>query len=328
MLGMKLIAGSGRSGTTWILDSLAKANGLRPVFEPLHPYVSEVGNRYAHRALKAADCCPDLEHFLAEVIAGRALPLWTRYRRQIRWLVPPPAEFSTRHDAGRTVRRWGKLFRDLPELFIATRRKHPLVKCIRANLMLDWLVRGQGCRVVLIVRHPAAVIESELRASWNADFALDRFSKNKTLHELTNGRYLRLLGDRLSPIEGLAARWVVENQWVVEQAAESGVCVVHYEHLRSSPESTWPVVIRALDVERAPDPELLAIPSQQSSPQSADPEPLSRRTRWLKALSTDQLAAIQGVLDSVECDLYSVAGPEPREAPCPVVRAAAAGAQT
>src|SRR6185436_11419126 len=107
MLGMKLIAGSGRSGTTLILDSLAKANGLRPVFEPLHPYVSEAGNRYAHRALRASDDCPDLEQFLEEVVAGRALAFWTRYRRQVRWLVPPPSEFSTRQDAGRTVRRWG-----------------------------------------------------------------------------------------------------------------------------------------------------------------------------------------------------------------------------
>ena len=94
MRGMKLIAGSGRSGTTWVLDSLAKANGLRPVFEPLHPHVSEVGNRYAHRALRASDPCPDLEQFFSEVVAGRALPLWTQYRRQIRWLLPPPAEAS------------------------------------------------------------------------------------------------------------------------------------------------------------------------------------------------------------------------------------------
>jgi len=40
MHGMKLIAGSGRSGTTWVLDALADANDLRPVFEPLHPMVS------------------------------------------------------------------------------------------------------------------------------------------------------------------------------------------------------------------------------------------------------------------------------------------------
>jgi hypothetical protein len=320
---MKLIAGSGRSGTTWVLDSLAKTNGLRPVFEPLHPHVSEVGNRYAHRALRASDSCPDLEQFFAEVVAGRALPLWTRYRRQIRWLLPPPAEFSTWQDAGRTVRRWGKLFRDLPELFIAARRKHPLVKCIRANLMLDWLVRSQGCLVVLIVRHPAAVIESELRASWNSDFALDRFSKNKTLHELTSGRYLPLLGRKLSAVEGLAARWVIENQWVVEQSAQIGVSVVHYEQLRSSPDSTWPIVIQALGIERAPSPALLDVPSQQSSPRSANAEPLSRRTRWLRTLSTAQLAEIQGVLDCVECDMYSIAGPEPRATSRAVARAAA-----
>src|SRR5262245_48320131 len=101
MHGMRLIAGSGRSGTTWVLDALATANDLRPVFEPLHPHLSRVGDRYAHRALTAEEQHPDLEEFLAGVCAGRGIPLWTKYRRQGRWLMPPPSQFTTRRDAGR-----------------------------------------------------------------------------------------------------------------------------------------------------------------------------------------------------------------------------------
>ena len=61
---MRLIAGSGRSGTTWVQDALAAANDLRPVFEPLHPAVSEIGARYAYRALSRNDEHPELQRFL------------------------------------------------------------------------------------------------------------------------------------------------------------------------------------------------------------------------------------------------------------------------
>jgi hypothetical protein len=311
MRGIRLIAGSGRSGTTWVLDALATANDLRPVFEPLHPYVSSVGNRFAHRALTAEEQHPELEDFLARVCAGRFIGLWTKYRRQGRWLLPPPQDFWTRRDAGRTYRHWIKFLREIPQLAVASRRRVPVVKCIRANLMLDWLARGQGWRVVLIIRHPGAVIESELRASWDARFALDRFTKDERLHELTGGRYRELLQRTLTPIEALAARWVVENQWTSELAGKSGYQVVHYEHLRSDAGSAWKQILDALGLERAPNHALLDRPSQQSSKEDNGAERASRRTRWQQALTSEQIAAVQRVLDEVGCDMYSMSGPEP-----------------
>jgi len=311
MRGIRLIAGSGRSGTTWVLDALAAANDLRPVFEPLHPYVSQVGNRFAHRALTAEDPLPELEDFLERVCAGRFIRLWTKYRRQRRWLLPPPRDFSTRRDVGRAYRHWIKFLREIPQLTVASRRQVPIVKCIRANLMLDWLARGQGWRVVLMIRHPGAVIESELRASWDARFALGRFARDERLHELSGGRYRKLLQRPLTPIEALAARWVVENQWTSELAEKSGYKIVHYEHLRSDPGNSWKQILDALGLERAPSNELLEQPSQQSSREVGGGERVSRQTRWQGALTPEQIAAVQNVLDEVGCDMYSMSHPEP-----------------
>lgn len=314
MHGMRLIAGSGRSGTTWILDSLATANGLRPVFEPLHPNVSDVGNKYAHRALVAGSDHPELERFLVDVCAGRTAAMWTKYRRQRTWLLPPPDRLSSRHDVGRVYRHWSKLLRDLPELIAASRRHIPIVKCVRANLMLDWLVRSQSARVVMVIRHPAAVIESELRGSWNANFALERFRSDSVLHEVTQGRYVDFLNRRMTRVEALAVRWVVENQWVSERAKSCGHAVVHYEHLRASPERTWQTVTNALGLDRVPGADLLARPSQQSSTGKGGEVILDRRTRWQQSLSRDQLAEIQGVLDRAQCGMYSMDDAEPH---CP-----------
>jgi hypothetical protein len=313
MTPIRFIIGSGRSGTTWVQDALAAANGLRSVFEPLHPYVSEVGARYAHKALAAGEEHPDLERFLVDVGAGRGPRLWTQYRQQLRWLLPPPSKFSTWQDAGRTWRYWGKFAREFPRMTLNGLRNDPLVKCIRANLMVPWIKRHLDSRVVFIVRHPGAVVESELRSSWNASFALDRFRRDKRLHELTHGRYLALLGRHLSPIQALAVRWVIENQWVLEAAAGNEFTVIHYEQLRSSDRGTWSLLCDALGLDNLPDIEFLIRPSQQSgSGRKAVPLELPKTPRWMGSLTLEQKTIVRRILDSVEFDRYSMDEAFPR----------------
>lgn len=238
MPGMRLIAGAGRSGTTWVQDALADANDLRPVFEPLHPWVSDIGAKYAHRALSADEDHPDLRQFMIDVCAGQRDQLWTRYRRQRRLLFPPPGKLASRDRLAVLYRYWEKFLKELPELRAASKRSAPLVKDIRTNLMLGWLSRQCGCRTVLIIRHPGAVLESEMRGHWNAVTVLDRFRNDRRLHELTAGRYRTLLARTLSPVEAMATRWVIENQWPLACASAHNVSVFHYEHLKSSPEES------------------------------------------------------------------------------------------
>lgn len=310
---MRLIAGSGRSGTTWVQDALAAANGLRPVFEPLHPYVSEVGKRYGHRALAAGDLHPELVAFWMDACAGRGPRLWTQFRQQWRWLFPPPAQFSTRRHAGRVARHWTKFVAEFPRMALDGLRRDPLVKCIRANLMLPWIARHLDCRIVLIVRHPGAVIESEVRSGWNAGYALERFRSDARLHELTDGRYAGLLARQLTQVEALAARWVIENQWVAEAAAADGISVIHYEELRSPDKGGWDRLCACLGLANRPDDGLLTQPSQQSGAGRANvPLEQSRVPRWMKGLTAEQAGQVQGVLDSVGYGDYVLEDANPR----------------
>jgi len=238
--------------------------------------------------------------------------LWMKYRQRGRWLFPPPAEFGSQRDAGRMYRNWGKFLREFPRLATAGLRREPLIKCIRANLMLGWLTHRANCRTVLVVRHPGAVIESELRGGWDAQFALDRFRSDSRLHELTGNRYQALLDRQLSPIEALAARWVIENQWVIESAPANRVTLVYYEHLTSAPDAEWRRIRSALDLAESPAPAIIARPSQQSSPRSsAASASTSNDPRWLRVLSREQVALVQDVLDQAQCDLYSMSFPWP-----------------
>lgn len=294
MSQLRLIAGSGRSGTTWVQDALALANGLRPVFEPLHPHVSMIGKTFAHRALAPENEQPELSTFLRAVCDGREIRLWTKYRCQRRWLFPPFDELWSFDDATHVYRRWRKFLGEMPQFALAAHRTEPLVKCIRANLMLGWLSRNVGCRIVLIVRHPAAVIESELRSAWKPEFALERFRSDTRLHEMTNDRYRPLLTRSLGHIEGLAARWTIENQWVIERAVESGITVVFYERLKASPATEWNVIRQALNLEHVPAESVFRRPSQQSAPtQSTATSNHTEPPNWMTALSSEQLARIR-----------------------------------
>jgi len=310
---IRLIAGSGRSGTTWIQDALATANRLRPIFEPLHPYASEIGNRYAHNAISADEDKPVLREFLIGVCAGCGPRLWTQYRQQARWLFPPLAKFRTRQDAGRCWRHWAKFLTEFPRMTLNGWRADPLVKCIRANLMLPWIARHLDCRIVLIVRHPGAVVESELRNGWNANFALERFRNDSRLHELTNGRYVSLLARPLNRVEALTARWVIENQWVAESATACGITVMYYERLRSSDGGEWSRLCSALDLQIVPNIDLLTPPSQQSGRQPASIALVqSKAPRWMAALSAEQRDSVRRILDAVAFVTYQMDDPLPR----------------
>ena len=323
---MRLIAGSGRSGTTWVQDALATANGLRPVFEPLHPAVSAVGERYAHRALAPDESHPELRRFLEAVCLGRNQDLWTTYRRQRRWLFPPREKFSTLSDAARVYRNWKRFLGDVPSLMRMSQGRVPLVKCIRANLMLGWLSRQFECSTVLLVRHPGAVIESKLQGYWNVQAVLAGFRGDAGFHELTGGRYHSLLNRDLSHVAAMAALWVIENQYAIEHAARDKVTVVHYECLTSRPTLEWQHICRALSLANVPPPKVIAKPSQQSSPAFSTSEAAAAAApRWMRSLSPEQLGQIQEVLDEVAFGLYTMSEPEPHLATHPQERNYATG---
>jgi hypothetical protein len=326
MPGMRLIAGSGRSGTTWVLDALATANKMRPVFEPLHPHVSMIGERYGHRALAPDELHPELQVFLEEVCAGYQERLWTQYRCQRHFLVPSPAELRTITEVKELAHRWRKFLKEAPGLAMMSTRREPLVKCIWANLMLGWLSQQCNFRIVLVVRHPGAVTESELRNAWSAKLALDRFRGDTRLHEMTNGRYLDLLKQKLTPIEELAAQWLIENQWAIETAPANGVTVVFFERLKSLRDSEWEQIQRAFDLPCMPDAAMLARPSQQTASQGSEIDASATgRPRWQRVLTYEQMSQVQRILDQAHFDLYSMADTEPREGSLDAALAGTAG---
>jgi hypothetical protein len=179
--------------------------------------------------------------------------------------------------------------------------------------MLGWIARQFDCRIAFLIRHPGAVIESEMRNAWDPTPALDRFRSDAALHQLTGGRYSGMLGRKLTHTQGLAVQWLIENQLAIEMAPAANVAVFFYERLRTASDSSWEQIRVALDLERAPDATVLAKPSQQTSPNKlAVQSPGTSSFTWRETMSQDQISEIQAVLDESEFDLYSMNDCQPQ----------------
>jgi len=127
-----LLAGSPRSGTTWCAELLRSAPGYLQLTEPLWNGLRRVraaglGDRTCAPPDEAR---PELARFFEELLRGR--PLFHG------WLTDD-------------------------SLADALRARRLLLKCIRANRLLPWLARNFETRgIVLLVRHPCAVISSAM----------------------------------------------------------------------------------------------------------------------------------------------------------------------
>lgn len=309
----RIILGSGRSGTTWVLDCLAQANGLRPVFEPLHQNESAVGSDFAYDVLTSGDSATRLEHYLEDIVSGRTHSRWIDYRAPRGLFSPRPRHFKSVDSTMRWLSDWRKYLRRRQQLRESVNRQECLIKCIRGNLMAGWFAGQLSFRTALIVRHPCAVVESQLRLgkTWDPSSVRRRYRDNSRLDALTNGRYRQLLMGDLSTIESLTLNWVIENQWPIERSADAGYSVHYYEDLVGGAESSWRRLCESLDLNRIPDAELLRRPSQQADVNSTPEATDFSVPGWKKRMSEKDLAKVQGILDSTNFMIYraDIAGP-------------------
>ena len=215
-----LVVGSGRSGTTWIADVIAKATNARIVFEPF--LASRKGNFVLAQSL------------LSRERVARNYPLY----------IPARAEFDKeRHEAierilrGRIRTFWSEM-EARPGIF-----PHRVVKDIRANLFLGFIAENwPGVRIILVLRNPYSVISSQLeRIAHRWDFEWDRADV------LSQGDLMKdwllpfstTIERAHTPVERLANRWCIETYVGLRHLkGRPTAWVVSYEGLSADP-SRW-----------------------------------------------------------------------------------------
>lgn len=263
-----VLAGSGRSGTTWLGNIIAASPHVDTIFEPLdRRRVPEAGSLPLRPYARREEESPQLEAYLRQVLRGRVSNEWV-------------------NRAGR--RPWGW---------------RTLVKTIRGTLLLDWIDRRYRPRIVYMVRHPAAVVLSRMKLGW--DTHLDELLAQPTLVANYLEPHLDRLNGLRQPLEEHAALWAVENLVPLRQLPKRGWVFCTYEQLVAAPEAQSRRILRALGLRFTPlHRRALARVSPMVRAESAILQRRDPLRAWQDELKPAEVAEILTIVHDLGVTLY------------------------
>ena len=207
-----LISGFYRSGTTFLMESLAEAKRRRTVFEPFCHQVPQALGLYAREVrIRSPEIFPIVQPlaqsskydaFFINTLRGRVQCEWTRNTRTpMGWL-----------------------------------RRQLLIKSVRANGALCYLKQRFGCQTINIRRHPLGIAASVSRLPRMRRVLLDEDNLRDILaREVLDNACLRALetcrNDPWKRLGFLIALSVYVPLLQADQAPQAAPIVVRYEDL-------------------------------------------------------------------------------------------------
>ncbi|NQT37457.1 MAG: sulfotransferase [Planctomycetes bacterium] len=271
------ITSSPRSGSTWLGELLSTIPDSGILFEPFkqEEVPEAVQARVDWDTLVEADGeAPEIRAYLDRVFRGRALNKFTAQYIEHRRLRP--------------VRTW-------------------IVKFVRANLMLSWIIKNFPIRrPILLIRHPCAVVLSQYHLrfrEWITEKSIREHPVLKAHPEWAQ----RITG--LDTVEKrLCAQWCLQNRFPLSASQPHGFEIVTYEQTVRRPSEMLQRIFSAwgLEVPRAAL-DRLKVRSRTtgSAVQSwKEKDPLAT---WTTRLAPDQIRQVLDMVHSFGMDFYTEA---------------------
>jgi hypothetical protein len=195
------LAGTGRSGTSWVSDIINYKREYRYIFEPFYIY--------------GVDICREFKYIQ-----------YLRPDNQDTYFIEAAKEILY----GTIRNKWADQYH---RRFISNKR---LIKDIRANLLLKWIhTNFPEIPINLLLRHPCAVAKSQLRGkSWPAD--LEVFLTQEALMEDFLNPFKRELETAQTDFEKHIVRWCIQNYVPLKQFVSGEIHVAFYENFCEEPE--------------------------------------------------------------------------------------------
>ena len=273
-----VLAGTGRSGTTWISEVINYRNEYRLMDEPdRNGRIESFAHFNAIQYIRPDDDNPAYIEPLRLALTGRLRNDWAD-------------RFNTR--------------------IVATKR---LVKFIRASLYLKWLVNHfPGLRVALLLRHPCAVCLSQARLDWEIDLHDILLVQPQLMAD-----FLEPFREQIAAADTLFEKrlwmWCVENYVALSQLQPGDVHLAFYEGFCEEPEREIEKLFTFYGKEWDPRIfEAMQKPSNSSKPDSAIITGKNRLDGWMKHITPDQRALADRMLRQFGLnEIYSVDSPRP-----------------
>lgn len=273
-----VLAGTGRSGTTWISEVINYRNEYRLMDEPdRNGRIEAFAHFNAIQYIRPDDDNSAYLEPLALALSGRLRNDWAD-------------RFNTR--------------------IVSNKR---LVKFIRASLYLKWLVdHFPGLRVALLMRHPCAVCLSQSRLDWEIDLHDILLVQPQLMAD-----FLEPFRDQIAAADTLCEKrlwmWCVENYVALAQLEPGDVHLAFYESFCEEPTKEIERLFNFYGKEwDASIDEAMRKPSNSSKPDSAIVTGKSRVDSWMKHITDDQRELARHMLRQFGLDaIYSVDSPLP-----------------
>jgi len=209
-----ILAGMGRSGTTWVAQTISNVNKYRFIFEPLHrrvtnkefkkqltPYKEINNNTWEglNSYLRPTDKNNILLNTFKEIFAGKIGNRWVdQYNR----------------------------------IGIYNKR---LIKFIKLNLMLNWIYRNfKEIPIVILLRHPCAVVASQKRQNWLNQ--LNYLISQKQLADDLLSPFKESIKKIKDPFQMKILEWCILNYVPLKQFKKGEIHIAFYENFCTQPE--------------------------------------------------------------------------------------------
>jgi hypothetical protein len=258
-----VIAGTARSGTTWLADIIASQVPCRIMFEPFHSKQVEAFRQFHYfQYARPGDRNEDLWSYCHQVLTGAIRDKWID--RQVEHLFP----------------------------------RYRVIKAIRASLFLKWMNdRFPEVKLLFIMRHPCAVVLSRMQLGWATDTDIDPFLAQRELLEDHLASRMDVIERAKTVEEKHAVIWCISNLVPLSQFEQDGLNVVFYEHLCVQPKAEVPEGFRAIGLPYRDDVfEHMQRPSTTTVPTSAIVTGEDKVTHWKGALSSEQIDRIFSIV--------------------------------
>jgi hypothetical protein len=196
------LAGTERSGTTWVSEIINYRREYRYIFEPFWPMKVDLwSDLKSQQYLRPDEHNPSILATTEAILSGKIRNKWTdKYHRT----------------------------------FVARQR---LVKAVRANLLLKWIhANFPGMPIILLLRHPCPVASSILGRKRRPP-SFDIFLTQEKLMEDYLDPFRAEMEAAETDFEKLIFRWCIETYVPLQQFKQGEIHLAFYESFCASPES-------------------------------------------------------------------------------------------
>lgn len=271
------LAGSARSGTTWLQEIVNFNNEYRVLFEPFRPdKVDQVRDWRKYQYLRVAENSPIYIDPMKNILRGKIKNVWVdTYNQRL----------------------------------ISQKR---IIKAIHANLFLFWMKHHfPEVPIVIIMRHPCAVANSKLNIVRKhfqySDNPLEEFLAQEELMEDFLSPFEARMREEKTDFESFIWMWCIENMIPIKQFGEGEIYITFYENLCINPQEEIKNIFSYIQKPYSPEViEKTSIPSPVSRRNSAINSGANLIRSWRNNVTDDQITKALGILNLFGMDkIYS-----------------------